>query len=165
MINKLWMSLTIAFVLIGSGCGSEKQTGDIADLLPTELTGVNATRSTDVQKYTDEQLGLYIGDEAGLYQSFGFVEAATADYVSGDAELTIDIYRFNSPANAKGLFGEIRPEESQPLTIGTEGVASLENVLLVKGNYVVNIDTYDESPATSVKLAKVAAAIGLLLPD
>jgi len=165
MIRRICISLLAALVLFGPGCGGEQQSKTIADLLPTELVAANAKRSSDVKTYSGNELGLYIGDDAGVYQSFGFVEAATADYEAGDAELSVDVYRFDSPTNAKALFDEIRPAGAEPLTLGAEGVASLGNILLVKGNFVVNIDAYDESQATYVKLAKAAAAMGLLLPN
>ena len=164
MTRTLLITMLSVFVLIGISCGGGPQNKSAADLLPTELSGAGATRSSEVQVYAGNALSQYL-DNAELYQSFGFIEAATADYQAGDAELCVDVYRFDSPANAKALFDEIRPAGAEPLTLGAEGVASLGNILLVKGNFVVSIDAYDESQATYIKLAKAAAAMGLLLPN
>jgi hypothetical protein len=155
----------VAAIGLALGCGgSSSKTTRAEDLLPANFSSAGLTRSSEVDVYVGEALWQYLGDETETYQSFGFIEAATADYSGADVELTIDVYRFDSNVNAEGLYDYVSPSEGRPLSIGARGVISPGNVLMVKGHFVVNIDAYDETELSFPALAKAAALMGSSIP-
>lgn len=121
-------------------------------------------RVSDVRVFAGDSLTQYINGDAATYLSFNCQEVATADYKKGEAEMTVDIYRFDTPANTTALYHRLRSGQGTPLPVGTEGFASLGQIDFIKGVFLVRITGFDDSDMTSLLLAGLAADIATRLP-
>lgn len=165
MIKSILTLTLLTSFLLAFGCsGGVSDKTKAENLLPQKLPSGNLVRTSDVDVYVGETLSQYLGDDAGIYQTYGFVELAVADYTAGEVELTIEVYRFDTRANAEDLFDVISPSEGKVMDTGGRGVVSQDNVFMVKENYLINVDTYDESTAAVPALAWAASAIAASVP-
>lgn len=159
--------MLILLVIVAIGCGGGEQPTDRLapeDFLPGEFTDATAQRSSEIRTFYDDSLWQYINGGAELYYRYNFVEVATADYKTGTTEFTVDIYRFDNPLNAYGLYSMIRPENARLVSLGVEGFVSLGSLQFVKGEYLINLIGYDESNATNFALAQAAEELNKLIP-
>jgi hypothetical protein len=164
--KRLSKAMLILLVIVVIGCGGgEQPTERLApeNFLPGEFTDTKAQRSSEIRSFYDDSLWQYINGGAELYHRYNFVEVATADYKTGTTEFTVDIYRFNNPLNAYGLYSMIRPNRAQLLSLGVEGFFSAGSLQFVKGEYLVNLIGYDESNATNFALAQAAEELNKLI--
>jgi len=154
-------------VIITGGCGSSKQRDQIVDagsFLAEKFEGTSIHRTSGVEVYVDSTLWQYINGGADLYLDHNFVAVATADYADDSVEVTADIYRFATEADAIALYMAIAPPDLTPVTHGSEGYASTGSIRFVEGPYLVVLTGFDGSSTTDELLRlladRLAAALG-----
>ncbi len=153
--------------LLLSGCGQRSEPvgkSGTAGYLPERIDPPGFERASDVETYEGESLYEYIDGGAEIYHQYGFVEVSTALYSREGTEVVADVYAFVDEDNAYGLFSSLRPIEPGIVRLGAEGFASSTTIDFVKGNFLVRLVAYDESPATSSALMSLGTAFDGLLP-
>ena len=160
---KTFVSALLIMALFAS-CGGEKKAAlaNAKDFLTDKIAGVD--RVSDVRVFAGDSLSQYIDGDAEMYLSSNCREVATADYKGGESEMTVDIYRFDTPANTAALYHRLNAGGGTALPVGTEGFVSLGQVNFIKGIFLVRITGFDDSDMTSLLLAGLAANIAASLP-
>jgi len=166
MRKTLLFSVSMALLLLAA-CSS--QNGDVneitaADFLPATIAEGDVTRSSEVRIFADTLLWEYINGGAELYHQYGFAEVATADYRRGQTEVVADIYRFETPEGAYGLYTAMRPDHPAVVPFGIEGFKSGSSMDYVKGSFLVRLVGYDQSPETTSLIDVIAGAINDTIP-
>ena len=158
--------ITIALSALVLACGSEQSKDDIStvDLLAVSYDAVGIDRSSPPRTFVGRDLYEYINGGAELYHSYSFVEVATADYKKGATEMVVDLYRFDSPVNAFGLYSMLRPDEADLVRLGVEGFITPSKIEFVKGDLLVRVIGYDDSDETGLALINLSDEINKQLP-
>ena len=102
-------------------CGSKKKAEDTSapqNFLPESSAKTNLKRISDVRTFVGQTLWEYIDGGAEIYYLYDFEIVATADYKADSVEIVVDIYKFDSPDNAYGLYSMLRPVDAQPVKLG-----------------------------------------------
>ena len=94
-----------------------------------------------MREYDAKTLYEYIDGAADLFNSYGFVRLATADYVSGAGEhaVTVEVYDMGEPLHAFGLFASERPPDVKALGLGNQGYAGDGVVAFWQGRQYVKV--------------------------
>lgn len=172
---------TITLLVLTLACSKEesKVSTSTIDLLAESYGTVGIDRSSPPRVFVGQDLYEYINGGAELYHQYGFIEVATADYKKGATEMVVDIYRFDSPVNAYGLYSMLRPDGADLFMLGMEGFIAPSKIEFVKGDLLVRVIGYDDSDETSLALVNLSdqidkqltgvkqlpAAFGLLPPE
>ena len=162
-----WFRIFSMLAIIGLvfGCSGEKSTTGTqttTDFLTEKVNDVS--RSSEVSLYEGQSLWEYIDGGAEVYHQYGFVEVATAYYKLGEAEITADIYLFDSPAHAFGLLSTLMPPEPQLVEFGALGFKSPTSIDFIKGPYLVRLTGYDESEQTGSAIQTLAESLAVRVP-
>ncbi len=158
--SKLISAFIIVILLLAAACGGGKKTEEpsgSARFLPAKFAEVASERTGEVETYVGDSLYEYIDGGAELYHLYNFVEVSTAIYKYGNAEIVLDVYQFDSPENAFGLYSMMRPDEPATVNLGVEGFSSGASLDFVKGQFMVRLTGYDESATTIEGVRKMAA--------
>lgn len=153
-------------VVIMFGCGKAekpKPTG-CAQYLPEQFTASDPVRSSEVSVYKGDSLFEHINGGTELYHQYGFTEVATAYYTWGENKIMVDVYRFDNPDNAYGLFSNLRPDQPQNADFGTDGFRSETGIDFVKGQHLVRVIGNEQSDEVKVGCNALARAIETMLP-
>jgi hypothetical protein len=152
-------------LLLACGGGQKAETTEnINAFLPEDIRGTDLERSTDVRLYEGQTLYEYIDGGAELYHEYGFVRVATATYKDLLHEITMDIYEFDTPENAYGLYTRIRPAEPEISKLGVEGFKGEGTLDFVKGKYLARMTAFDMSPETTDLESKIAVVLDSIIP-
>jgi len=119
------------------------------------------TRTGEARRYGPGNLWEYINGAAETFLTFGFQEAATADYADAarKQEITIDIYRMGDPVGAYGMYAEERNPEATFLQVGAEGYRSGNVLNFWAGPCYVKLTAPREDPALAAGLEALAAEV------
>lgn len=158
--------VAIAILALTLACSNDKPATDIstAGHLATSFDAVAIARSSPPRTFVGQDLYEYINGGAELYHQYGFVEVATADYKKGVTEMVVDLYRFDSPVNAYGLYSMLRPDGADLFMLGTEGFIAPSKLEFVKGDLLVRVIGYDDSDETNLALVNLADQMEKQLP-
>lgn len=126
------------------GCSKEEKPQPIVkNSLPAQIDTLQLVRDGEAVKYVGQDLFEYINGGAEVYHLYGFVDVATAYYKKDSTEIVIDLYQFDNPVDAYGLYASLRPDNPELLNIGVEGLRSSNRIDFVKGKYLVRLTAYD----------------------
>lgn len=158
--------MTTLAVMILSGCGSKesKETSGITSFFPEKTTRSDLTRISDVRVFKGKSLWEYIDGGAEIYHQYNFLEVATADYKRDNIEVIVDIYKFDGPLNAFGLYSMLNPENADIVKLGVEGFVSPASVNFVKGEYLIRITGFEESSESDLALINTAEELNESIP-
>ena len=146
MRKMLLFSISIALLLLAACSSQDSEVDKIttADFLPVAIEETGVTRSSEVRIFADTLLWEYINGGAELYHQYGFAEVATADYRRGQTEIVADVFRFETPEGAYGLYTAMRPDHPAVVPFGIEGFKSGSSMDYIKGSFLVRLTGYDE---------------------
>jgi len=140
------MFIAVFSALVGISC--EQPKAGLDQLFP----GAGFTKGWSWQgkpkHFLPNNLYEYIDGEAELYLSYNFKELASLTYFWGapeDTFFTVDIYDMGTSENAFGLYSSYRYPGYQYEKIGTEAFVSDFGLKCLKGQYVIEIKSSDES--------------------
>ncbi|MDH3891308.1 MAG: hypothetical protein OEV49_09520 [candidate division Zixibacteria bacterium] len=158
--------VAIALLALTLACSGEQTEVDTAtvDHLAEAYATVGIDRAAPPRLFVGQDLYEYINGGAELYHLYGFQEVATADYKKGATEMVVDLYRFDSPLNAFGLYSMLRPDEADLTRLGVEGFLAPSKIEFVKGDLLVRVIGYDDSDETGLALINLADEINKQLP-
>jgi hypothetical protein len=165
--SAVLMLITWGLVLAVAACGAGEKAPpktDPADILPVRIDGTDWVRGPELEHFAGDSLFEYIDGAAEMYHKYGFVEVTVATYSKHEATITADLYLFEGPDKAFGLYSTLRPDEPDTVSLGAEGFMFGPNLVYVKGPYVVNVYTYDDFDGAVAAVRSVAGEIETNLP-
>ncbi len=163
--HLLKLTLMLPVILIISGCGSNKQeVSSSARFLPEQLNYSDMKRISDIRIFVGDSLWEYIDGGAEVYHLYKFVDVATADYSNDKVELVADIYRFDSPLNAFGLYSMLCPPETEIINLGVEGFRSPASINFVKGEYLIRLTGFEDTENSKLALTGMAEKLNNDIP-
>ncbi len=165
--DKNMIVATIVLSILFHACGGERRSPQglsCSNFLPDKIARAGIERSSEIRTFKGESLFEYIDGGAEIYHSYGFIEVATANYSFGETEMVIDIYRFDNPDNAYGLFASFRPDNPVFVQLGAEGFSSPTSIDFVKGPFVVRVVGFEESAEAEQAIGVLASEINSILP-
>lgn len=164
--KTVFIAIIISGVLLQACGGGKRSSQDLScsNFLPDEIAPAGIERSSEIRTFEGESLFEYINGGAEIYHSYNFVEVATATYGSNGTEMVVDIYRFENPDNAYGLFASYRPENPAFVQLGAEGFSSPTSIDFVKGPFVVKVIGFEKSAEIEQAVSVLASEINGILP-
>ena len=159
MYKLLTGSLLLIFISISAACQEMpvKETG-LRSLLP-EVSG-EWQRQGEFLEYAGDELFDYINGGAELYYEYGFVRVIVQDYrVSGEHNLSLEIYEMEDSESAFGIFSFKRSTGGKNIEVGDQGRLEDYYLNFWKGKYLVTITGFDEEEVTVRGLQTVAQAV------
>jgi hypothetical protein len=138
------VSLTVLGLAVGllacSGSEPESREGTTPDFPSVK----GWSQVGEVLTYDADNLWEYINGAAELFVEFGVQTCRTADLVSGDLAVTVDLYDMGTPLNAFGVYEREKPGDDIPVPGATAGVVSAPyQALLLKGSTYVKVNTFE----------------------
>ncbi len=167
MKTRTAVSMFLLMLLVLFACSSRKHSPSSLSpehFLREAFPEINATRSSDVRIFRGDSLWEYLDGGADIYYTYGFKVAATADYAIDSQEITVDIFQFDNPSHAYGLYQHFRPPKAQPMALGIEGTLSNAQLMFVKGTYFVSITGFASDLSLDSTLTKLGKTLEPLLP-
>jgi len=162
----IYKSLFIFFIVfLFLGCSqSEKQKAsvDLDLILPGNLD--NFKRVSRIKIYPADSLVSYIGEVANEYISYGVVRVAGCQYKSGNQIYSADLYEFDDPLGAFGIYSKRRLPEDKFIEIGTESLLGSGFIYYFKDRFFVTINSYSDGLPDIESLFQLATMIDSLIP-
>lgn len=161
-----WPVLIVLAFSLFSCSGGSRQNDNVrtTDLLPGQISDAGLKRSSAARLYVGDSLWAYIDGGAELYYSYNFVEVATADYSGDGVEFVADLYKFDSPTDAYGLYSMVRSADVTLLEIGTEGSLAPGQLQFVKGQFMARLTAFDDAEKTVLALTAFAEKLAQDIP-
>ncbi|MEE9554985.1 MAG: DUF6599 family protein [candidate division Zixibacteria bacterium] len=163
-LNKFIAVIIITVILTGCESKKSRELISAADFLPEKIESAEIERSSEVRTFVGESLYEYINGGAEIYHKYKFIEVLTADYNTGDIEMTVDIFKFEDGDHSYGLYATHRPPEPDFINLGAEGFRTDVTVDFVKGQFYVKIIGFEEVEQTPVSVITLAREIEKLIP-
>jgi hypothetical protein len=164
MIRK---TVLVFAVLAVGACGptgkaqvKQTQTG----IAPERIGGTGWVRAPKVEHFAGDSLFEYIDGAAEMYHKYDFLEVTVTKYLRHEHTITADLYLFEGPDKAFGLYTTLRPDEPDTVLLGVEGFIYGPNLVFVRGSHLINVYTYDDFEGVLPALRSVAAALDTSVP-
>jgi Family of unknown function (DUF6599) len=110
--------------------------------------------------YDEASLWEYIDGSAENYLAYNFKQVVVQDYLLvPDRELKVEIYMFESPLMAFGIYSQYRHPELTFYEIGNEAFGDDYSINFWKGSYYVRVSVYDESEEGLTDMETFARAV------
>ncbi len=164
-----FLILSIFATIIACGGGEEETTvgqspSELTEFFPESFADTEINLTSEVEVYEGRSLYEYINGGAELYHLYNFEKVATAGYKKGENEIVMDIYQFDTPLNAYGLYSRVRPPAEEVLALGVEGFGGTGSLDFVKGRYVIRLTGFDQSDETQVMIDTMAQRMAVAVP-
>jgi hypothetical protein len=159
--------ITIALGLAVAACGTAGKMplkATPTEILPERIYGTGWGRTATLERFAGDSLFEYIDGAAEMYHKYDFVEVTVARYLKDEATITADVYFFEGPDKAFGMYTTLRPDEPDTVSLGAEGFSFGPNLVFVKGSHLVNVYTYDDFEGAVPAVRSVATALEGGLP-
>ncbi|MDH7515682.1 MAG: hypothetical protein QHI48_07410 [Bacteroidota bacterium] len=117
-----------------------------------------APRSFDAGRLWD-----YIDGGADVYIDYGFKEVVTAEYVSGERTLVVEIYEMQTFEGAFGIYARERAPTYMFLPIGAEGYLEGSALNFYQGKWYVKSTAFTDDRETKAALRKMAETVSRYL--
>ena len=134
------------------------------DVVPERIGRTGWVRAAELEHFAGDSLFEYINGAAEMYHKYDFVEVTVAEYVKDESTITADLYLFEGPDRAFGMYTTLRPDEPDTASLGVESFIFGSNLVLVKGSHLVNVYTYDDFEGAVQAVRSVATALEGWLP-
>jgi len=157
--------LALSFLLIS--CSGPESGGGVGEGSGTDFPAVEGwSRPGDVLTYDADNLWEYINGAAELFVEFGVQTCRTADLVSGDLTVTVDLYDMGTPLNAFGVFEREKPGDVVTVPGASSGVVSAPyQALLLKGSTYGKVNAFEGELTDEVGLELLEALAAALPGD
>ncbi len=164
MLRYFGLTVVIIVILL-SGCASEekKPATETVSFLLENFESLSIKRTAEPRLFVGNDLWEYINGGAELYHLYGFVEVATADYSADETKMIVDIYAFDTPLNAFGLYSQQRHPDYTQLLLGIEGFLAPPSLTFIKDRYMVRI-IYDDNVANEAPVVNLAQEMEKIIP-
>jgi hypothetical protein len=135
-----------------------------AEIVPERIDRTGWLRAAEPERFAGDSLFAYIDGAAEMYHKYDFVEVTVAKYLKDENTITADLYLFEGPYRAFGMYTTLRPDEPDTASLGVEGFSFGSNLVFVKGSHLVNVYTYDEFEGAVPAVQSVATTLERWLP-
>ena len=164
-LKSIAAAILAATLFIACTKQQETDTGlTAARYLPNKIADGTIMRTGEIRTFVGDSLWEYIDGDAEIYHKYDFAEVATSDYKSDNDEFVADIYRFNNPLGAYGLYTVVRPPSPDTTPLGIQGFIDPSMVTFVKGNFVVRLIGFNSTEQVASDLLAIARKVDSLLP-
>ena len=136
-------------------CNSPEKTDlkhDLAVYLDSQFSDGEIRKIAEVERYVGDSLYEYIDGGAEVYHMYKFIEVVTASYKFGETEIVADIYSFKDADMAYGMYSTLRPDSPKIVSLGVEGFTFGSSLDFVKGNFIIRLIGYDDTPGTETAI-------------
>jgi len=163
LITTMILAPALALMI---GCGSEstKETFSSAKFLPEKTDRSALVRFSEVRIFAGESLWEYINGGAEVYHLYKFIDVTTADYKNDQIELVADIYHFDGPENAFGLYSMLCPADAEIINLGVEGFIAPASINFVKGEYLIRLTGFEDTDESDLALINLAEEFNEIIP-
>lgn len=112
-----------------------------------------------------DDLYLYINGGAEIYHEYGFQRVIVQEYAGPEnRSISLEIYRMTDPAAAFGMYSFKTSDGGEAAALGDGGRVEDYYLNFWKGNHLVTLTGFDESPATLTGLKSLAEEVARRLP-
>jgi hypothetical protein len=143
------------------GIRSLRDTPEAPGTLPEKVDGW--TLDPEIRTFRGDSLFEYIDGAAEMYHKYDFKEVTAGEYSKGESKVVADVYEFAGPDRAFGMYTTLRPDMPDTVMLGVEGFVFGANLVFVKGSYLANVYSYDESADAVSGVRSIASAVAGLL--
>jgi hypothetical protein len=146
-------------LLMSAGCG-KKASGPQNHGFP-EGSEVNGwVRTGEIRTFGAAQLSDYIDGDAEKYLQAGVKSTSTADYKAKDqTQAVADIYTMSNAAGAKTVFESEPAGSAKNAGVGDASRLYKQSLTFRKGQYLVRIVAYQETPQLEQEMVELGKAI------
>lgn len=135
------LAFSFIFIFLAVSLFSEEVPQNI---FPRHLEFKNFSRPKEIEHYGEESLSDYLKDGSRIFLQYGFIELFASRYTLNlegvKKEISLELYRMDSPQDAFGIFSTKRTgEERISRQIAALNWVSETQINLVKGEYFINI--------------------------
>jgi hypothetical protein len=127
-----------------------------ASVLPDDGFAPGWLKSGPGLRFNDKNLFDYIDGGAELFLEFGFKELLVQRYAHGGSELTLEVYRMESPEAALGIYLARSDAETPVDGIKTRNTGSPHQVSVLKGSAFVQINNFEGGEESLPVMAELA---------
>jgi len=121
-------------------------------------------RSDDARVYSGQELYQLIDGGAEIFYELGFERVTTQIYRSGDDEVGVELYRFQDPAAALGIYLARCGAEAPAAGLDDRHTAGRHQLLLVRERFFLVVDNLSGRAERAADLVRFARAIASRLP-
>ena len=136
-------AIAIVFAVECSNNGGQVTISNPENALKTKLGDFKQKSKTKI--YDKDNLWNFVDGAAESYFSYGFEKAAVADYIEGSTEITVQIFSFDKPLNAFGIYAESRAPDDIFIEVGTEGFLAPGYLMFYEGGFFVRISSFNQN--------------------
>ncbi len=112
------------------------------------------------QKYIGEDLYLYMNGGAVTYQSYGFKQLISQEYISqNNKTVNLEIFEMESRSGAYGMYSFKAGKNGKKIAFGNEGLLEDYYLNFWKGKYLVTLTGFDSDKETIDGLITIAKAV------
>ncbi len=127
-----------------------------AGALPNDGFAPGLLKSGPGLRFNERSLFDYIDGGAELFLEFGFKELQVQRYARGGSELTLEVYRMESPEAALGIYLARSDAESPVDGIKARNTGSPHQVCVLKGSVFVQINNFEGGEESLPVMAELA---------
>ncbi len=156
---RVLAGMTFVAVLF-AGIGCKKSSGLPNHGFPegSELSGW--VRTGEIRTFAAAQLSDYIDGDAEKYLQAGVQSTSTADYKAKDqTQVVADIYTMSNAAGANTIFESEPAGTAKSAGVGDASQLFKQSLTFRKGQYLVRIVAYQESPQLEQRMVELGKAI------
>ncbi len=169
IVKRLLILLTAVSVvlLLTAHHGAASGNGPVEGFLPAPGFSEGWVIEGKVNRYSAEDLYVYINGEAELYMPYGFDALASAFYGRGNdpgSGIVADIYRMRSLIDAFGIYSNYRDTGVESVKIGAGGFVDESQLMFYKDRYFVRLSVSGTVTGGRNILMRCAQAIAAGLP-
>lgn len=142
-------------LLINAGCKKAK-----VDPFPASGAVSGWQKTDETRTFAAKDLWQYIDGDAEHFISAGVVSTQTSDYTyNGQVEAVVDVHTMSNPDGARKILETGLSSEAKSIQLGDQAVAYAQSVSFRKGNYLVRIVAYENTPDTPQALIALAHGV------
>jgi hypothetical protein len=137
MIHTLTKHLIVLLILMGSVLSAQDA------VLPGDHFSVGWQKSEKLRRFTRYNLYNHINGGAELFLEFGFESLLMQRYMKEDQELTLELYRMETPESALGIYLMKCGQETPVPGISARNSGNRFQFTVLKGQYYIQIYNAD----------------------
>ncbi len=122
-------------------------------------------KSDSLRHFPKEDLFNHINGGAELFQEFGFIDLFVQSYQNGENEIVLEAYQMESPEAALGIYLMKCGKETPIEGITARNSGSKYQVISVKGNYFIQINSFSGDETLMPALVTLAQGTLVNIPQ
>jgi hypothetical protein len=150
---------TAVLILTLASC-SPKTPPQAAEPFPSTGEVTDWAKASPTRIFPADNLWEYVDGDAERYVQAGVVRTLTSDYkFKGRVDAVVDIHVMKTPEGAGKLLAAESSQGSKPASVGEEARLFPASLVFRKGQYLVRVVAYEETPEIGKALLALGEAI------